>query len=294
MNFQRYLILVFTIFTLACSRPIAEFTYDGEMQAPATIQFENLSEKAVQYEWDFGDGNKTTTDNPAHRYLSSGNFQVKLTAKNEKKARTIEKRILIKAPNECLVQMETPYGPMLIKLFDDTPKHQENFVKLADQGYFDSLLFHRVIRGFMIQGGDPESKNAPSNKRLGTGGPGYTIPAEFVDTLLHQKGALAAARQGDMVNPQKKSSGSQFYIVQGSPINENLLKRIEAQKGIRYTDQQKEFYQTIGGTPQLDMEYTVFGQVIEGIGIIDSIARERTDGSDRPRQDIWMKVKVIK
>ena len=279
----------------ACNRPIANFAYQGEMEAPAKVQFENLSEKSSTYVWDFGDGNTSTEAVPSHRYKSSGNYLVKLEAQNEKnKSKTIEKRLVIAPPKACLVEMETPYGNMLIKLYDSTPKHQENFVKLVEEGYYDSLLFHRVIRKFMIQGGDPESKNAKSSTQLGRGGPGYTVPAEFVDSLFHRKGALAAARQGDQVNPSRASSGSQFYIVQGGKPTESLLKQIEARNNIRYTKEQIEVYKTEGGTPQLDGAYTVFGQVLEGMAIIDSIASVKTARGDRPLEDVHMKIRMIK
>ena len=281
--------------TLSCNRPIANFAYEGAMEAPAKVQFENLSEKSTQYIWDFGDGFQSTEAGPSHRYKSSGNFLVTLKAINEKnKAKTVEKRLVIAPPKSCLVEMETPYGNMLIKLYDSTPKHQENFVKLVEEGYYDSLMFHRVIRNFMIQGGDPESKNAKSGTPLGRGGPGYTVPAEFVDSLFHRKGALAAARQGDQVNPTRASSGSQFYIVQGGRPTESLLKQIEARNNIRYTKEQIDVYKTEGGTPQLDGAYTVFGQVIEGMAIIDSIAGVKTLRGDRPEEDVRMKIIMIK
>ncbi|MDH3650389.1 MAG: peptidylprolyl isomerase, partial [Saprospiraceae bacterium] len=178
-------------------------------------------------------------------------------------------------------------------LYDATPQHRDNFLKLADEGYFDSLLFHRVIPGFMIQGGDPESRNAPAGKRLGTGGPGYQVPAEFDPNLIHRKGALAAARTGGPVNPEKKSSGSQFYIVQGEPIGDNELKLFERRKGFDYGDEARAVYQEIGGTPFLDMDYTVFGEVIEGLEIIDKIASTATNADDRPMDDVIMKIVVI-
>lgn len=183
---------------------------------------------------------------------------------------------------------------MLVELYDETPQHRDNFLKLAEEGYFDGLLFHRVIDGFMIQGGDPESRNAPSGKALGMGGPGYQVPAEFNSKYVHLKGALAAARQGDQVNPEKKSSGSQFYIVQGKPVSESNLQLTEARNGIQYTPEQKEEYMTIGGTPFLDQGYTVFGRVIDGLNVIDSIATVRTDSRDRPTEDVAMKIRVIK
>ena len=206
----------------------------------------------------------------------------------------MEKRIQISPPDKCLVEIETRFGNMLVELYDETPQHRDNFLKLAEEGYFDGLLFHRVIDGFMIQGGDPESRNAPSGKALGMGGPGYQVPAEFNSKYVHLKGALAAARQGDQVNPEKKSSGSQFYIVQGKPVSESNLQLTEARNGIQYTPEQKEEYMTIGGTPFLDQGYTVFGRVIDGLNVIDSIATVRTDSRDRPTEDVAMKIRVIK
>ena len=188
------------------------------------------------------------------------------------------------------VVIETEYGNMTAVLYDETPQHRDNFIKLANEGFFDDLLFHRVIPGFMIQGGDPDSKGAAPGQRLGMGGPGYTIPAEFVDQHIHLKGALSAARQPDAVNPQKASSGSQFYVVQGQPVQAALLDGPFASKN--HTAEQKQAYQQVGGTPQLDRDYTVFGMVIEGFDVIDKIAAVQKDGNNRPIQDVKMKVRV--
>ena len=182
------------------------------------------------------------------------------------------------------VVIHTDFGDMIIELSDSTPGHRDNFIKLANEGFYDSLLFHRVMEGFMIQGGDPESKNALPGQRLGSGGPGYTIPAEMRADHLHVKGALAAARQGDSSNPTRASSGSQFYIVHGKTFTgeelDNIIERSSHMTiaGFEYTDEQKELYSTLGGAPFLDMNYTVFGQVIEGLDVIDSIASVRTEG----------------
>jgi cyclophilin family peptidyl-prolyl cis-trans isomerase len=186
--------------------------------------------------------------------------------------------------------IHTDFGDMKGVLYNDTPKHRDNFVKLAKQGYFDGLLFHRVIQGFMIQGGDPNSKNAKPGQMLGAGGPGWTVPAEFNKNLIHKKGALSAARQGDEVNPTKASSGSQFYIVQGQKSDPN---RLESQFPGRYTPEQKDIYAKIGGTPFLDMNYTVFGEITEGLDVIDKIAAVQKDGSDRPKADIKMTIKIV-
>ena len=244
--------------------------------------------------------------------------------------------------------IETEYGNMKIQLFDETPLHKANFEKLVSEGFYDSLLFHRVINHFMIQGGDPNSKNASPEIMLGNGGPGYTIPAEFIDTFLHFKGAIAAARQSDQVNPAKSSSGSQFYIVEGNVINDQVLTQIENQinngkkqqlaiqlfndpknkiikdkiisfqnqgmqdslnfyalkineqveknnnwKPFKYSESQRMRYKNFGGTPHLDGAYTVFGQVIEGLDVLDSIAKAKVGSADRPLKDIRMTIKKL-
>ena len=206
-----------------------------------------------------------------------------------------------KNPKETLVEISTNYGKMLIELSDKTPKHKTNFIKLAKESFYDSTLFHRVMKGFMIQGGDPESKGAPLSKVLGNGGPGYTVPAEFDSTLYHRKGALAAARTPDNVNPKKASSGSQFYIVQGRTWDVKQLKNIERGKqrsnpNFKYSQEQLTVYSSIGGFAPLDGEYTVFGQVIRGIEVVDKIANVVTRNrrkEDRPTSDVIMSMKVI-
>lgn len=198
------------------------------------------------------------------------------------------------AKKQLMVRIETNKGTMTVKLYNETPLHRDNFVKLAKEGYFNGLLFHRVIKDFMIQGGDPDSKNATPEKMLGNGGPDYTIPAEFNPALYHKKGALAAARMGDQVNPKKASSGSQFYIVQGKTFTDQQLDMISMQYGIKFTPQQRNIYKTIGGTPFLDNNYTVFGEVVNGISVIDKIASVKTGRADRPTEDvIIISMKVI-
>ena len=192
-----------------------------------------------------------------------------------------------------MVIISTDLGEMKAVLYNETPLHKENFIKLAKEGYFDGCLFHRVIDGFMIQGGDPDSKTAKPGQMLGQGGPGYTIPAEFKQELIHKKGALAAARMADQVNPQKASSGSQFYIAQGKSYTENELNMLSSRMGKAFNKQQKEAYTTVGGVPFLDYEYTVFGEVVEGLEVIDKIAAVEKDRRDRPVQDIKMTIKVV-
>jgi cyclophilin family peptidyl-prolyl cis-trans isomerase len=243
---------------------------------------------------------------------------------------------------EVLVLIETNLGNLKVKLYNETPLHRDNFLKLSKTKFYDSLLFHRIIKDFMLQAGDPASKKAGKDVVLGSGGPGYTIPAEFNPNLIHKKGAIAAARQGDNVNPKKASSGSQFYIVQGRKIADDQLNQIESsinssrklqrtkdflllpenkkmkdelmkyqkeknsvkidsvQKMIekltngknqndnlfKYTTQQREVYKTLGGTPFLDMNYTVFGEVVDGFDVLDKIAAVKTLPGDRPEQDV--------
>jgi peptidyl-prolyl cis-trans isomerase B (cyclophilin B) len=241
------------------------------------------------------------------------------------------------------VKIQTTLGDIIVRLYDETPQHRDNFVKLAKEGYYDGTLFHRVIKDFMIQGGDPDSKGAPAGKMLGVGGPDYTIEAEIKSGLYHKRGALAAARQGDEVNPERRSSGSQFYIVWGQVYNEGQLRQFSKQmemqqmqavfnalakehhdeimqmrrernraglqelqeklaaeaeaqvkaQGAGMTDEQRAIYSTVGGTPHLDGQYTVFGEVEEGLDIVEMIQQSKTARGDRPVDDIEMRVVVM-
>ena len=194
---------------------------------------------------------------------------------------------------EYYVKIETSYGDMVVKLYNETPLHRDNFIKLVKEGTYNDLLFHRVINQFMIQGGDPNSRTAKPGQMLGDGELGYTIPAEFVPTLFHKKGALAAARQGDEVNPTKASSSCQFYIVQGTTWDANRLKMVEQRMGKSFTAEQAEVYATVGGTPFLDGDYTVFGEVVEGMEVIDKIAAVPCGPMDRPIEDVKMKMSIV-
>lgn len=245
------------------------------------------------------------------------------------------------------VKISTNYGPMVVELYDATPKHKANFLRLVDSSFYDSLWFHRIIEGFMIQGGDPNTRDTTARKSWGDGGPGYTLPAEFVDTLFHQRGALAAARKGDQINPEKRSSGSQFYIVQGKRFTQDELSRIdqrrmmmnqqtvfqeflndsanvafkkefkEAQKTNNQTQlqsliasvepqlkerlemyklslEQRQLYMNVGGAPHLDGAYTVFGQLVEGWNVLDSIGLVPTNKKNQPLEPvIILKMEVL-
>jgi len=190
------------------------------------------------------------------------------------------------------IKIVTDSGNIVVQLSDSTPLHRDNFVKLLQQGFYDSLLFHRVIPQFMIQGGDPSSKYAMPGAGLGNGGGDMTrIPAEFKPGLIHKKGVLAAARDG---NPEKASSACQFYLVEGKVQTEEQLNQFEQRNGFKYTPEQRAAYITIGGTPQLDMGYTVFGEVISGLEVIGKIVNVARDGNNRPLGDVRMRIEILK
>ena len=283
-----------SLFLISCAKPVADFTVvSGSKKVIVDQKFENKSLKAKTYTWDFGDGTTSTETSPVHAYKHSGKYEVVLKASDGKKTTNKKMEINIEPPVHCQVLIETEFGNMLIQLSDATPLHRDNFIKLIESGYYDGLAFHRVIKNFMVQGGDPNSRGE-NGQNLGSGGPGYTIPAEFVDSLYHVKGALAAARTGGPSNPEKRSSGSQFYIVDGQPADESFLNSKEAQGNFRYPTSVKNEYMTLGGTPHLDGEYTVFGRVIEGLDVIDKIAAQPTANADRPVKPIRMKIISIK
>ena len=204
--------------------------------------------------------------------------------------------------NTQFVIITTAYGDMKLKLYNETPVHRDNFIKLVQTNFYNGTLFHRVIKEFMIQGGDPDSKGAAANQNLGRGGPGYTIPAEIDHRLIHKKGALSAARQGDDVNPMKESNGSQFYIVQGRITDANTVLQMEDRRNSQhpehrawhYTDDQVNTYATVGGTPHLDGDYTVFGELVEGFEVLDLIANAPTNNQNRPQTDIIMEMYLVK
>jgi peptidyl-prolyl cis-trans isomerase B (cyclophilin B) len=185
---------------------------------------------------------------------------------------------------ETLIVIHTKYGDMTAMLYNDTPKHRDNFIKLVKEGWYEGSQFHRVIEGFMIQGG--MNKNGKQD-------PGYKIDAEILPNHFHKKGALAAARMGDRVNPEKKSSGSQFYIVQGEVVDDSYLERVTAATGHKFTEEQKKVYETIGGTPHLDGGYTVFGEVLDGFDVIDKIAAVKTGPGNKPVEPVIMSIEIL-
>lgn len=195
-------------------------------------------------------------------------------------------------PKHKYVRISTDLGVCIVMLYNETPLHSANFLKLSKAHFYDGTLFHRVIRNFMIQGGDPDSRHPTPGVPLGEGDVGYTIPAEFRDSLFHKKGALAAARDN---NPEKASSGCQFYIVQGKTFTEEQLALLEEKRlKFKLPEYQREVYKTIGGAPHLDHNYTVFGEVVKGIELVDKIAALLTDPNDRPNHDVKMKITILK
>lgn len=195
-------------------------------------------------------------------------------------------------PKHKYVRLQTAQGECFILLYNSTPLHRDNFLKLVKTGFYNGTLFHRVINAFMIQGGDPESKNAAPDKELGEGDVGYTVPAEFRDSLFHKKGVLAAARDN---NPEKASSGCQFYLVQGKTFTDPQLDSLEERRlHFKIPFSQREAYKTVGGTPHLDRNYTVYGEIVKGISLIDSIAGSATDSNNKPLNPVTMKVTLLK
>jgi len=193
----------------------------------------------------------------------------------------------VKSPaqqKQTKILIETSYGNITAVLYNETPQHRDNFIKLVKQGWYNGSIFHRVIRNFMIQGGGQESM---------ANDPGYTIPAEFVPKYFHKKGALAAARKPDQANPRRESSGSQFYIVQGQVLNDAQLNKFEMQTGRSISPERRAVYKTAGGTPHLDDDYTVFGEVISGLEVVDKIAAVQTGPGDRPVTEVKMKISII-
>ena len=202
--------------------------------------------------------------------------------------------LLAHSQERAKVKITTKYGDMVAELYDETPIHRDNFIKLVKEGFYDGTLFHRVIPGFMIQGGDPVSKDDIQNTRIGNGGPGYTLPAEFNPQFFHKKGALAAARMGDAVNPKKESSGSQFYIVEGQVYDNNTIDLFAKRMGVEFSPTQKKAYTTVGGTPHLDANYTVFGELVEGLEIISKISNVTRDKNNLPKDKVIMNISIVK
>lgn len=283
-------------------------------------------------------------DMEAHRESWVGEREITFFLSISEKKRVYSPSLPTYPSNMATIRITTSLGTITVRLYDETPRHRDNFLKLAKEGFYDGTLFHRVIRDFMIQAGDPDSKGAEAGKMLGMGDPGYTLEAEILPELFHKRGALAAARQGDEVNPERRSSGSQFYIVWGKTYNEGQLKQLEKQlqmqaeqqifqtlanerreqimemrrnrdrealallqdelatmaktqakasAAVGFSPAAREAYTTLGGTPFLDGQYTVFGEVTEGLDVVEQIQNVETGQADRPLQDLDIRVTII-
>lgn len=265
-----------------CSKPVANFLISADSRkAPALINFKNSSTGADSFVWTVNDSIVSEQETVDHLFLSSGRHEISLIAskldKSDKKMQTI----FIDAPELCHVYMNTTAGPFIFKLSESTPTHRDNFIKLIESGYYHGLSFHRVIEGFMIQGGDDKSRKKKGNFTFQD-----QIKEEINTELLHFKGALAAARMPDDVNPDKYSSGTQFYIVDGRDLSTEDIENYESNKLFSYSQENIQQYLKSGGAPQLDGEYTIFGYLISGFETLDKIAKVETGNADVPVKDI--------
>lgn len=269
---------------MSCAKPVADFHMaDGAqtLKAPLHLQLRNLSTNASSYEWRVNGHSVSTQEDLDHMLLESGRHIVELTANEANKSAKKTKEVILMPPMECHVIFRTTAGDMVFRLLEDTPGHLANITERIESGYYDGLLFHRVIDDFMIQGGDNKSRS---------GGRRYdepqAIPAEITPAYPHYRGALAAARMPDDINPDKESSGSQFYIVDGRALDDDKMASFQKDKYFDYTEEQLQTYTDQGGAPQLDGEYTVFGYMTHGWEVLDQIAGSATDKYDRPLTEI--------
>lgn len=256
---------------------MARYVAPAQLSLPAEVLFRNETENASSFIW-YVDGEPVSSEKDmSFLFLHSGIYQVELEATDGKRTDRYSEKIHVEAPDSCIVWIQTNLGAMAFYLLEDTPRHRKNFLKHIENAYYDGKIFHRIIEGFMIQGG------APADGGIESGG---EIPEEISKRNVHTRGALAAARMPDEINPDKKSSSTQFYIVQGRKQNRSELLDLASEKLLDYTDEQISTYLDKGGAPQLDNEYTVFGYLVFGDALIDKIASVRTDANNKPVKDI--------
>lgn len=253
----------------------------GPPKVPAKLYFENKSKNASEFVW-LIDGDEVSSDeNLQYEFLSSGRYVIELKSREGTKQAIQTTEVFIQSPDNCLVLLETTAGNLIVELLEEPSGHLMNFIELSESGFYNGLSFHRVINDFMIQGGDNSSRSG--GKRFDNP---PTIPEEINADYPHYRGALAAARMPDDMNPTKASSGSQFYIVDGRKLSEANMKKAQSSKLFNYSPDQITKYIEQGGAPQLDGEYTVFGYLISGFDVLDRIAESTTDSYDKPLQDI--------
>lgn len=270
-----------------CSTPIAAFQHNNTapLRVPSTVYFENVSKNASGYTWLVNGVEVSNNENLNHEFLESGRQVIELIAEEGNKTVRKQTELIIQPPRSCIVLLETTAGNLVLELLEETTGHLQNFTDLVDAGFYDGLIFHRVIEDFMIQGGDNASRGGGKRHKDPA-----VVPHEILVSYPHYRGALAAARMPDDMNPTKASSGSQFYIVDGRKLTADMMKKAQSKKLFNYTEEQVSRYTEVGGAPQLDGEYTVFGYLVSGFEVLDRIAESTTDSYDKPLQDI----KIIK
>lgn len=266
----------------ACAKPISDFKILSENQvAPTHIEFKNLSTGSENYIWKVDSEVVSDSTHLNHLFLSSGRHTIELVSSKGSKESKSHQDLFIEAPTECLVHILTNYGPLVVSLSDETPRHRDNFLQLVNSSFYDGIKFHRIINGFMIQAGDPKTNLASQKIKYPK-----EIEQEIDNKLLHYRGALAAARLPDNINPTKASSGTQFYIVEGQQLTAKAIEEYGYSRLEDYTEEQKLKYLEKGGAPQLDGEYTVFGQLIDGYDTLDKISNVKTDKSNKPIEPV--------
>ena len=276
-------ILFFTILLLAtaCSKPVANFLVEGDTQLISPITFTNISTNAEKYTWKVDDKIVSEDVNLQYNFYESGRHSVQLIATKGNKSVSESNDVFINPPTTCLVLLKTNFGNMTLSLNEETPMHLQNFVEMVNSGYYEGVIFHRVMDGFMIQGGDDKLRKTKFKGKIPD-----VIQPEINNSLYHIRGALAAARMPDEINPGKNSSSTQFYIVDGRSVDEDKLKDTESSKLINYSDEQIEGYLSNGGAPQLDGEYTVFGFLVDGFDVLESISVVKTNERDKSLEEV--------
>ena len=261
----------------SCAGPVAGFAVNEQPAFMQIVHFSNESDNADSFRWYVNDSLASKNADMETRFLSSGRHNIKLVAESEGKENSISKDVFVSQAERCHFVIRTTLGDLVVALYEETPLHLKNFVELVESGFYKDIDFHRIIQGFMVQAGETNNPRYLTRNE---------IPAEINKQLIHVKGALAAARMPDEMNPEKMSSATQFYIVQGRELNRDVILNYGSEKLIDYTDDQISSYLEFGGTPQLDGEYTVFGYLVSGFDVLDKIAGVSTDANDRPIEKV--------
>ncbi len=281
-HYRKLALLGCCVLFIQCAKPVAVFDVDKHQDViPAQLTFSNKSKASESYIWKVNGEVVSTNETLDHCFYDSGKHHVVLLAQAGTKVDSVSKELILRPPGNCMVLMKTSLGDLVMELSELTPVHLDNFVRNVESGYYVGLQFHRVISNFMVQGGD--NKTRKSGRKFDEP---EEIDSEILTSLHHVRGALAAARMPNEMNPDKRSSGSQFYIVDGAEMDEKKLKRIRAEKLFEYTEDQIQSYYDLGGAPQLDGEYTIFGRLVRGFDTLDKIASTKTDKFDKPLEPV--------